>query len=79
VTKLPIISSKQAIKALRAAGFEDAPKRGKGSHIALVMRGSEKTRLVIVPDSKALPRGTLHAILDQAGLDRNEFIELLKK
>jgi len=56
VTKLPIISSKQAIRALRAAGFEDAPRRGKGSHIALVKRGPEKTRLVIVPDSKALPR-----------------------
>ena len=79
MTKLPIISSKQAIRALRAAGFEDAPRRGKGSHIALVKRGPEKIRLVIVPDSKALPRGTLHAILDQAGLDRNEFIELLKR
>ncbi|MBU0543812.1 MAG: type II toxin-antitoxin system HicA family toxin [Proteobacteria bacterium] len=79
MTKLPIISSKQAIRALRAAGFEDAPRRGKGSHIALVKRGPEKTRLVIVPDSKALPRGTLHAILDQAGIDKHEFIELLKK
>ena len=78
MTKLPIISSKQVIKALRAAGFENAPKRGKGSHAALVKRGPEKTKLVIVPDSKALPRGTLHAILDQAGLDRFEFIELLK-
>jgi len=79
VTKLPIISSKQVIKALRAAGFEDAPKKGKGSHAALVKRAPEKTRLVIVPESKALPRGTLHAILDQAGLERYEFIELLKR
>jgi hypothetical protein len=31
-----------------------------------------------VPESKALPRVTLHAILDQAGLDRFEFVELLK-
>jgi predicted RNA binding protein YcfA (HicA-like mRNA interferase family) len=31
MTKLPLISSKVVIKALRAAGFEDAPKRGKGS------------------------------------------------
>jgi len=79
VTKLPIISSKQVITVLRAAGFVDAPKRGKGSHAALVKRDPEKTRLVIVPDSKALPRGTLHAIMDQAGLTRHKFIELLKR
>ncbi len=78
MSKLPIISSKQVIKALRAAGFEDAPKRGKGSHSALVKRSPGKVRIVIVPESKALPRGTLHAILDQAGLDRFEFVELLK-
>ena len=56
MTKLPIISSKQVISALRAAGFKDAPKRGKGSHTALVKRDPEKIRLVIVPESKALPR-----------------------
>ncbi|RLB95457.1 MAG: hypothetical protein DRH76_08055 [Deltaproteobacteria bacterium] len=44
----------------------------------MVKRSPRKVRIVIVPDSKALPRGTLHAILDQAGLDRFEFIELLK-
>jgi predicted RNA binding protein YcfA (HicA-like mRNA interferase family) len=39
----------------------------------------DKARLVIVPDRKTLPRGTLRAILDQAGLTKNEFIDLLKK
>jgi len=77
VSRLPIVSSRQVIRALRVAGFEDAPKRGKGSHFALVKRESGKVRLVIVPDSKALPRGTLHAILDQAGLDRVQFMDLL--
>jgi predicted RNA binding protein YcfA (HicA-like mRNA interferase family) len=78
MTKLPVISSREVIKALRTAGFEDAPKRGKGSHSALVRRGPDKSRLVIVPDRKTLPIGTLRAILDQAGLTRDEFIELLK-
>jgi len=45
------MSSKDVIRALRDAGFEDAPKRGKGSHRALVKRGSDKTRLVIVPQN----------------------------
>jgi predicted RNA binding protein YcfA (HicA-like mRNA interferase family) len=79
MTKLPVISSKEVIKARRSAGFEDAPKRGKGSHSALIMRGMDKARLVIVPDRKALPRGTLRAILDQAGLTKDEFIELLMR
>ena len=75
--RLPILSAKQVIKALRSAGFEDAPKRGKGSHVALVKRDREKTRLVIIPDRKSLPRGTLRAILEQAGLTRDEFSQLL--
>jgi predicted RNA binding protein YcfA (HicA-like mRNA interferase family) len=79
MTTLPAISSKMVIKALRSAGFEDAPKRGKGSHSALVKRSKDKARLVIVPDRKTLPRGTLRAILDQAGLTKDEFINLLKR
>ena len=75
--RLPIVSGRKVIKALRLAGFEDAPKRGKGSHIAMVKRGHERTRLVIIPDKKSLPRGTLRAILDQAGLTREEFLALL--
>jgi predicted RNA binding protein YcfA (HicA-like mRNA interferase family) len=79
MTKLPVISSKEVIKALRSAGFEDAPKRGKGSHLALVKQSMDRARLVIVPDRKTLPRGTLRAILDQAGLTKDQFIELSKR
>jgi predicted RNA binding protein YcfA (HicA-like mRNA interferase family) len=39
----------------------------------------DKSRLVIVPDKKTLPRGTLRAILDQAGLTKDEFVDLLKE
>ena len=58
MTKLPILSSRQVIKALRAAGFEDAPKRGKGSHLAMVKSDPEGVRLVIIPDRQSLPKGT---------------------
>jgi len=77
VTKLPSLSSKELVKALRRAGFEDAPKRGKGSHIALTKSSPGTTRLVIVPDRKTLPKGTLRAILEQAGLSREEFLSFL--
>ena len=36
MTRLPIFSSKQVISALRKAGFEDAPKRGKGMELYLI-------------------------------------------
>jgi len=77
VTKLPPLSSKELVKALQKAGFEDAPKRGKGSHIALIKRGSGIMRLVIVPERKSIPKGTLRAILEQAGLSREEFLSFL--
>ena len=77
MTKLPSISSKELIKALKSAGFEYAPKRGKGSHIALVKRDTEQTLLVIIPRKKVIPKGTLNAILQQAALTREEFLSLL--
>lgn len=75
--RFPILSSDQIIKALRKAGFEYAPKRGKGSHIALVKIDNNRKRLVIIPKNKNLPRGTCFSIIDQAGLTRNEFLDLL--
>ena len=75
---LPILSDRKIIKALRKAGFQYAPKRGKGSHTALY-RTDEHGRkmLVIVPKRKQTPRGTLLAILEQAHLSKDEFMELL--
>ncbi|NQE54961.1 hypothetical protein C5S29_15390 [ANME-1 cluster archaeon GoMg3.2] len=32
--KLPVVSSDDVIRVLKKAGFEYAPKRGKGSHTA---------------------------------------------
>jgi len=76
--KLPSLSSQRLIAALRHAGFEDAPRRGKGSHHALMRRDEDgRVRLVIVPERQDLPRGTLHAILQQAGLTADELADLL--
>ncbi|MDP3722135.1 MAG: type II toxin-antitoxin system HicA family toxin [Candidatus Omnitrophota bacterium] len=76
--RLPSLSSKQIIRALRKAGFNEAPERGKGSHRAFVKKDpSGKVRLVIVPYGKDIPRGTLLAIVEQAGLTRDIFFTLL--
>lgn len=77
MTKFPSLSSKQIVKTLKSIGFEDAPKRGKGSHIALVNREPGNIRLVIIPNRKIIPKGTLRSILDQAGLTREEFLALI--
>jgi predicted RNA binding protein YcfA (HicA-like mRNA interferase family) len=79
MARLPILSSRELTRILIKEGFEYAPKRGKGSHTAFVKRGGDKTRLVIVPDRKEIPRGTLIAILDQAGLSKERLFELVRK
>jgi predicted RNA binding protein YcfA (HicA-like mRNA interferase family) len=76
--KLPSLSSQRLITALRRAGFGDAPRRGKGSHHALMRRDANgRVRLVIVPERRHLPRGTVHAVLQQAGLTVEELADLL--
>ena len=78
MTRLPSLSSRQIMQALRRAGFVEAPDRGKGSHRAFYRAdASGRVRLVVVPQGKDIPRGTLLAILDQAGLSRAEFMDLL--
>ena len=76
--KLPILSSKDIVRILKRLGFEPAPKRGKGSHSAYVKKTEERTYLVIIPLKNEIPRGTLHAIIDQARLTKKEFIEILR-
>ncbi len=76
--RLPSLSSKEIIRALRKSGFDEAPDRGKGSHRAFFkVDASGRTRLVIVPYGKDIPRGTLLAILEQAGLSREEFLKII--
>ena len=76
--KLPILSSKEVIRILKGFGFEPAPKRGKGRHSAYMKKTEERTHLVIVPHKQEIPRGTLLSIIEQAGLTKKEFIEIIK-
>lgn len=74
--KLPVVSSEKVVKALGKIGFE--PDHQKGSHLVLRKTVSPFTRIV-VPKRNPLPKGTLRAIIRQAGLNRDEFIKLLKQ
>jgi predicted RNA binding protein YcfA (HicA-like mRNA interferase family) len=73
MTSLPVISGKQCVKVLTEIGF--IVNSQKGSHIILV-RKNPKSR-ISVPNHKELDRGTLRAIIRQAGLTVDEFINLL--
>lgn len=70
---LPRISGRECAKALDKAGF--VFRRQEGSHI-IVRRNDPFTQLV-VPDHKELDRGTLRAIIRQAGISVEEFTKLL--
>ena len=73
MTKLPQISGRECIKALEKAGFYVASQ--KGSHVNL--RRDDPFGKVTVPNHKALDKGTLRAIIRQAGLTVDEFVDLL--
>ncbi len=75
---LPALSTRDVVRALRSAGFRRAPVRGKGSHQAFARRDADgSVRLVIVPERKVIPLGTLRASIRQSGLTRDQFVALL--
>lgn len=73
--KLPVLSGKKIIKALSKVGFKEAKQ--KGSHIILVKETAEGRKAVVVPNHKEVDKGTLIEIIRQAGLKREQFIELI--
>ncbi len=73
MTRLPSVSGRECVRALERAGFY--VDRQRGSHI--VMKRDDPPARVVVPDHRELKRGTLRAIIRQAGLTVEEFVELL--
>jgi len=73
--KLPVLAARDVLKALRKVGFGVVGQRG--SHIKLRGERSGVVRIVIVPNYDDVPRGVLGSILRQAGLTREEFLDLL--
>ena len=69
MSRLPVISGTELIKYLSKKGF--VPSRQRGSHVVL----KSSNRRVTVPLHNELDRGTLLAILEEAGISREEFLE----
>jgi predicted RNA binding protein YcfA (HicA-like mRNA interferase family) len=70
--KLPSISWRLVTKALNKKGFRIVGQ--KGSHIFLT-DGKHK---LTVPRHDPIKKGTLVSIIQQSGLTKDDFIELLK-
>ncbi len=75
MAKLPALSARKVIRALRKAGFEVVAQRG--SHVRLNGERGGRVRVVIVPNHADIAPGTLVSILRQAGLTREELDDLL--
>jgi len=74
VTALPVVSGREAVKALEKIGY--VFDRQRGSHMILRQQNPPHRRLT-VPDHKEVAKGTLRAIIRQAGLTVEEFNDLL--
>ena len=75
MSKLPVVSGKEAVKAFEQLEYQFDHQTG--SH--MILRKSEPPhRRLTIPNHKELAKGTLRAIIRQAGLTVDEFLGLLK-
>jgi predicted RNA binding protein YcfA (HicA-like mRNA interferase family) len=73
VSKLPVVSGADCVKALGKIGF--VVYRQRGSHITMVRKTPPSQ--TTIPNHKELDRGTLRAIIRQTDLTVDEFIALI--
>jgi predicted RNA binding protein YcfA (HicA-like mRNA interferase family) len=73
LSRLLPISGRKVVKALRKAGYEFDHQQS--SHIVLRQTAPPYRRLTI-PDHNEIAKGTLRAIIRQAGLTVDEFLAL---
>lgn len=74
MSKLPVLSGQEVVKALLRIGY--AYDHQRGSHIIL-RQTSPPHRRITIPNHKALAKGTLRSIVHEVGLTIEEFTELL--
>lgn len=74
MSRLPVLSSTELIKILSRLGY--FPDHQTGSHIIL-RNNKPPFRRLSIPNHKEIAKGTLNAILVDAGLAREEFLKYL--
>ena len=74
MTKFPIISGAEAVRAFERAGWTVARRRG--SHVVLTKAGRKAN--LSVPLHRELDPGTLRGLVRDAGISTSEFPSLLR-
>jgi|WetSurMetagenome_2_1015567.scaffolds.fasta_scaffold464131_2 predicted RNA binding protein YcfA (HicA-like mRNA interferase family) len=72
--KLPVVSGAQLIKAFGKLGYYIRSQQGSHIHLRHPINPP-----LTIPNHREIARGTLRAIIRQAGLSVDTFIEILKK
>jgi predicted RNA binding protein YcfA (HicA-like mRNA interferase family) len=72
----PSANGKQVLRALEKFGFK-VSRISRGSHHILRKAGQSSIVVVPVHGNQIVPRGTMQSILRQAGLDADEFFEMI--
>jgi len=75
MTRLPSLTPSELVAALKRAGFAVIPDRGRGSHS--VLAHPDGRDVVVAMHARELKRGTLVAIVKQAGFTQEEFQRFL--
>ena len=70
--ELPSLRAREVVRLLEKAGFQKW--RQKGSHLTMFRLSDNRALTVPIHFSKTLPKGTLRAIIKQAGLTAEEFL-----
>lgn len=76
MTKIPVLTSREVIRALKKAGFE-FDRQAKGSHEIWYNPGTKRKTTIPNHPGAEIRKGTLMAILKQASLSLEEFLQLL--
>ena len=69
--KYPLLRPEEVISALVKRGF--VYKSQKGSHV----KYTNENRITVIPMHDEVARGTLKSILNQAGIELDDFLKLL--
>lgn len=75
--ELPALRARELVRILERAGF--VKWRQKGSHLTMYRAADHRALTVPVHFRKTVPKGTMHAILKQAGLTTDDFAQLMRR
>jgi predicted RNA binding protein YcfA (HicA-like mRNA interferase family) len=75
MSKLPSLTARKVVRALKRAGFVE--DRQKGSHLILYHSRNNARTVVPIHAGRAIKEPLLRAILKDAGLSPEEFLSLL--